>query len=796
MSGELQLPSEKPKGWKQTPEDGLNAELLEGRKRNTPPRDDGKSTLRIILENVLTLFNALNLVLALALIWVGSYRNMLFMMVVICNTGISILQEIRARNTIRKLKLLNAPKAHVIREGREITVSSEEVAEGDLLLVRGGDQIVADCTAISGGGRAMESLLTGESDDIPKRAGDWLYSGSYMTEGRILCQAVYVGEESYAGRLTQEARKHRKHESGLMKELNRLIRWDIMALIPMGALLMIKQMVWQKLPVETAVPAAVASMIGMIPEGLILLTSMAMAAGVLRLGNRQVLVQELYGIESLARVDTLCLDKTGTLTTGRMTLEEVLPAEAEEEEARCSLRRFLGAFDEKSGTLDALRNAVGVGMEEPVAIQPFSSRRKKSAASFANGKTLILGAPDYVLEDAAQRAEILKPVNSATREGKRALVLAEADGIIEGESLPDVNRVLAVLTLADEVRPHTVETVNYFRQEGVTLKVISGDDPETVSRIARQSGMDSAENAVDARSLTTKAALLNACERYTVFGRVTPEQKKALVEALKERGHTVAMTGDGVNDIPALRIADCSIAMAEGADAARHAAQITLLESDFAAVPEIVLEGRRVINNITRSATLFLTKTIFSFLLTLLALAVPGTVYPFQPIQLSLISACTVGIPGFILAMEMSRERIQGSFLKNVIRKALPGGVSVAACATVCMLMVKAGWNTELCSTLAAWCAGLIGILVLARISWPFDLIRACVSGGALVIFVLCATLLEKVFALSVLWGAEWIYLAGIIALGVGIYVAVLWAEGQLRKRRNQGTEEASERSG
>ena len=781
----LHLPTEKPEGWRETPETGLEPDGLAGRKRNLLPKDDGKPTAKIITENLFTLFNGLNLLLALALIWVGSYRNLLFLMVVICNTGISIIQEVRARNTIRRLKLLNAPRAHVIREGRELTVASAEVAEGDLLVLRSGDQIVADCLVRSGSGRANESLLTGESDDIPKREGDWLYSGSYLTEGKICCQAVYVGAESYAGRLTREAKRRKKVQSGLMKEMKRLIRWDTMALLPMGALLLAKQLFLQQQPLSRVVPTTVAAMLGMIPEGLILLTSLAMAAGVLRLGRKQVLVQELYGIEGLARVDVLCLDKTGTLTTGRMRMEKLEPVECGEEEAREALRRFLGAFDDRSGTLQALREAVGSGTEEPVAVQPFSSRRKKSAASFADGKTLILGAADYVLtEDARTGAkDIPERISAWTAEGRRAILLAEAEGEISGEVLPPVTRVLAVCALADEVRPHAEETTRYFREEGVTLKVISGDDPATVSRVAKLAGIPEWDRAVDARNLRTDAEMQEACEQYAIFGRVTPEQKKMLVEALQAKGHTVAMTGDGVNDIPALRASDCSIAMAEGADAARNAAQLTLLGSDFASVPEIVLEGRRVINNITRSASLFLTKTIFSFLLSLLALVIPGLLYPFQPIQMSLVSACTVGVPGFLLAMERSRERIQGSFLENVFRRALPGGVAVALCAQLAMMLTWVGWSPEVCSTLATWIAGMMGVTVLVRTCWPFDLMRGCVTAGALAMFVTCASALGKVFFLTGLQGVEWAALTGLTALGVGLYIGTYFLEKRQRGR-------------
>ena len=764
---ELQLPSSQPEGWTQTPLAGLTEEETRGRRRNLMPRDDGKPTVRIILENVFTLFNGLNLLLAAALLLVGSYRNMMFLGVVVFNTGIAIVQEIRSRNTIRKLKLLHAAKVHVIRDGREETIAPEDAVEGDMIVLRAGDQVVADCLAISGGCRADESLLTGESNDIPKGEGDWLYSGSWLTEGKVFCQAVYVGEESYVGRLTKEAKRGKQAASGLMREMKRLIRWDSIALLPLGLLLLAKQVCFSGMTVRAAVPSIVAAMLGMIPEGLILLTSMSLAVGVMRLGKRKVLVQELYGIENLARVDVLCLDKTGTLTTGRMRMEHMEPAEATREEAAAAMSRFLGAFDDRSGTLQALREKIAPGSEEPVAIQPFSSKRKKSAASFADGTTLILGAPEYVM-GGGMTDSMRERIAGLAEGGNRVLILAEAKGVLQGDQLPEPVRPLGIFALTDEVRPHAEDTTAYFRKEGVTLKVISGDDPATVSRIAMRAGIQGWENAADARKLTDEAAMLEACEKYTVFGRVTPEQKKQLVEALKAAGHTVAMTGDGVNDIPALRAADCSIAMAEGADAARHAAQMTLLESDFAAVPEIVLEGRRVINNITRSATLFLTKTIFSFLLSLLTLGSPGA-YPFQPIHLTLISSCTVGIPGFLLAMEKGRERIRGKFLRTVLRKALPGGAAVAVCAMLAMFLTRAGWEHAACSTLAVWTTGLLGVVTLCRACWPLNLRRGLIAGGGLTLFVLLACLFEDVFYLTGLKGTEWAVMAGLTALGIGL---------------------------
>ena len=785
MAGELKLPKELPEKYEQTGPDGLTESEAAARKEagrsNRMPRDDGKTNTQIILENVFTLFNLLNLGLAACLIAVGSYRNMLFLLIVVLNTGIAVFQEIRARNTIRKLKLVNAPKAHVIREGKERVIAPEDAVEGDLLVLRAGDQVVADGIVTEGYGRAMESLLTGESDPIPKEDGNWVYSGSYLTEGRVICQLVYVGAESYAGRLTKDAKTQKNAESGLMRDLKRLIKWDSIALLPMGLLLFLKQTYWQKIPLDTAVPTAVAAMLGMIPEGLMLLTSVAMAVGVIRLARKQVLVQELYGIESLARVDTLCLDKTGTLTSGRMQLDEMIPLEASAEEARESVRRYLGAFDGPSATLDALRAEYPPMTEVPSVVLPFSSQRKKSAASFGDGRTIVLGAPEYVMGD-RYAAETRSMAEERTARGRRVLILAEGEGLIEHGELPEIARPIALLSLTDEIRPHAAETVRYLQEQDVRLKVISGDDPATVSRIAAEAGIENGDRAVDARTLRTEDEIREACREYTVFGRVTPEQKKQIVGALQADGHTVGMTGDGVNDIPALRAADCSIAMAQGADAARNAAQMTLLESDFSAVPDIVLEGRRVINNITRSATLFLVKTIFSFLLCLLTMILPGR-YPFQPIQLSLVSACTIGFPGLFLSLEPSDERIKGNFLRNVLLKALPGGVAVAVSASVAMSLSRFGMDPAVCSTLATGLAGMIGVVSLARACVPMSPLRLAVTILSAGSFALISVCFAPVFFLVTLHGMQWLALAALGALAAAVYVGTIRIESAAEKK-------------
>ncbi|MBQ8555244.1 MAG: HAD-IC family P-type ATPase [Clostridia bacterium] len=784
MSDSLQVYTELPKDYSPTPPGGLTDEEAAGRPSNKTKADPGKSVWQIIASNLFTLFNLLNVALAVCLALVGSWRNMLFLGVVVSNTLIGTIQEIRARRTIRKLTLLSAPQIRVLRGGAERTCDPDELVLGDLVLLHAGDQVVADAIITDGHGAVNESLLTGESDPIHKQQGDWLMSGSYISEGSFTAQLVYVGDDAYAARLTRSARRIKRPKSMLMTELGKLIKYVSFILVPLGVLLFLKQHFMMDAPLADAVPSTVAAMIGMIPEGLMLLTSVAMAAGVVKLGRHNTLVQELYGIETLARADVLCLDKTGTITTGRMEVRELLPIDADDAALRASLSRFLGAMDETSGTLEALRSFVDPAHEQPIATLPFSSARKKSAASFSDGTTLILGAPNFVLS-----REMLDRVNDritqAAEDGCRVLVLVEGTGCVTDTDAPEAARILGLCVLTDEVRASAPETLRYFREQGVTLKVISGDDARTVAAIARRVGLEG--EAIDATTLSDED-LLGACERYTIFGRVTPVQKKLLVKALKQHGHSVAMTGDGVNDIPALKAADCSIAMAGGSDAAKHAAQLTLLDADFASMPLVVGEGRRVIGNITRAASLFLVKTLYSFALSALLLFIPAT-YPFQPIQLTLISMLTIGAPSFFLALEPNQERLRGSFLQTVLLRAVPGAAAVTVCAVLSMLCYSLGWDQDVCSTLATISAGAMGLVVLLTVCHPMTRLRSIVWTVAAIAFVLAVLLLGQIFFLTPLTMEQCLTLAVLIAIGLTVLSAVALA---MRKRHARKAAEKS----
>ena len=778
MADSLNIPNKLPDDFIPTPSTGLTDEEASHRKPNVSHHRPDKSTLQILAENLFTPFNGLNAALALCLALVASWRNMLFLGVVVSNTLIGTIQELRARATIRRLSLLNAPTAHVRRNGIERTCVPEELVEGDLIILRAGDQIPADAIVTEGAGSANESLLTGESTPIRKHDGDWLLSGSYLLEGTVTAQLIRVGDDSYAARLTRSAKEIRRPKSVLMTEVNKLIRLVSAALLPIGVLLFCKQYFLLKLPLTRAVPTSVAAMIGMIPEGLILLISVALTVGVVKLGRRNTLVQELYGIETLSRADVLCLDKTGTITTGRMTVQAFVPVSGTEDALKAALSRFLSADEEHSGTLEALRAAVErAEREKPLAVLPFSSERKKSAVSFSDGTTLILGAPTFVLNDA-----LLSPYRSRldayANQGLRVLVLAEASGCVTETDAPPVARVLGFCLLTDEIRSSARETLSYFRAQGVQLKIISGDDEKTVAAIANRIGLEG--EAVDASTLSDDS-LLDACERCMVFGRVTPDRKKALVEALKDRGHHVAMTGDGVNDIPALKAADCSIAMAGGSDATRQAAQLTLLDADFASMPLIVAEGRRVVGNITCAASLFLVKTLYSFVLALLTLFLPVE-YPFQPIQLTLISSLTIGLPAFLLTLEPNTQRIQGDFLRTVLKRTIPGASAVCICSLLSMLFINLGWTMDVCKTIAALCTGAIGLMMLISVSVPFTALRAAVCALMTAGFVLAVCLFRHVFYFSHMTLAQYGALAALIVLAA----AVMLMMNRLLKKKQQ----------
>ncbi len=769
----LRIPTAPPEGTVTTPPEGLTTAEAEKRaaegQGNRQTEQPGKSVARIVSDNLFTLFNLLNFALAACLALVGSWRNMLFLGVVFSNTLIGTIQELRARAMLKKLRLLNNRTVRVIRDGAERKCAPDELVLGDLAVFGIGDQIPADAVITEGVCAADESLLTGESEPVTHKPGELLMSGSFLTEGKVTVQLIAVGDQAYAARLMRDAKRIRSPRSGLMTELNKLVSLVGKLLVPIGVILFLEEYFLLNASLAEAIPKAVAAMIGMIPEGLILLTSVALTVGVIKLGRRKTLVQELFGIETLARADMLCMDKTGTLTTGEMTFGGFVPLEAEEAELREKTGQFVSALGDDSGTLRAIAGLFDGNRIQPTATLPFSSARKKSGASFPDGKTLILGAPSFVTEEPVPEAL------RASEQGYRVLLLAEADGGIKDETLPPVKRLLGLILLNETLRPNAKETLEWFENEGVSVRIMSGDDPRTVAKAARTLGLRGCENYVDCSELSDEE-LSAAAKDHVIFGRLTPERKRILVQTMKAEGYHVAMTGDGVNDIPSLKAADCSIAMSGGAEATEHAAQLVLMDNDFNSLPAVVAEGRRVIGNVTRTASLFLQKTLYSFVLSLLniliALFLPLH-YPFQPIHLTLISMLTVGAPSFFLALEPSNERASGHFLKRVLLKAAPGAAGVVCCALSAMIANYYGTPDEIASTMAVLSAGIIGLGNLILTCRPFSKLRVAVCVLMSVGFACAVAFLPNVFSLNVfeMTARHWIMLSAITAAGVAVLI-------------------------
>ncbi|MCM1167319.1 MAG: cation-translocating P-type ATPase [Lachnospiraceae bacterium] len=753
---------------------GLTAEEAAERAKNGQSNGSfdikTKSVPRIFRDNIFTLFNLINVILAALVALVGSWRNMLFMGVVICNISIGILQEIRSKRVIDRLAIISAPRARVIRDGSEVELPVSDIVVDDVMLLAGGRQVCADAVVLEGECEADESLITGESDPVPKKQGGELLSGSFIVSGSCAARAVRVGAQSTSGKITSGAKYIKNHSSEMMKSINKIIRIVSVCIVPFGLILFYKAFFVTELSLEDGVTGTVAALIGMIPEGLVLLTSIALAVSTIRLGRRRTLCQDLYCVESLARADVLCLDKTGTLTEGCMELREVRTLD-NDFDVDGALNAFAAAFPEPNATLGAVcERFAGGSCLAPLKTVPFSSARKWSAARFDGLGTLALGAPSFVLgDDYSQIADICEEYAA---KGFRVLVLAQSPLPLGEGKLPEGLSAKALVVLSDKIRRSAPDTLEYFKRQGVALKVISGDDPVTVSSVAERAGLDGAENYIDMRDAEDEK-IPEIAEKYTVFGRVTPNQKQLLVKALKAAGHKVAMTGDGVNDVPALKEADCSIAMQSGSDAARAVSQLVLLSSDFASMPLVVEEGRRCINNIQRSAALFLVKTIFSFLLAAAFLALPYG-YPFKPIQMTLISALAIGAPSFLLALEPNKSLVRGSFLSNVMKKAAPGGVSVAV--GICLLTAAEGvfgFSPEQTSTMAVCLTGFACFLVLGSVCRPFKPWRAAMLAALIAAFVGAALLFPTVFYIVPLNPAEWAAL-GVLAAAVLAVQAVV----------------------
>lgn len=724
-----------------------------------------KTTKEIVISNVFTYFNLIFLVITILLIMVGSFRNLTFLPIIIGNTVIGIVQEIRAKKTLEKMSLLNAPRADVIRNGSVKQISTEELVKDDVILLTAGKQICADAVVISGNIQVNESLLTGEADEVEKTEGSTLMSGSFVVSGECYARLEKVGNESYISKLSLEAKSMGgKEQSEMIRSINLIVKWVGIVIIPIGLILFWQSHFVNGESITKSVTSTVAAIIGMIPEGLYLLTTVALALSTMKLARKKVLLHDMKSIETLARVDVLCVDKTGTITEPDMKLKEIFlcknsGADGTQtaltlDELKSLILDYANASVDNNATMlalkayaaEALTNNTSALHRTAVSQQAFSSSLKYGSVTFSDG-TYLLGAPEFIMhEDFARIEEEIIPYAD---KGDRVLLFARYDGENVENGINGSVTPLGFVALANPIRENAVKTFEYFKSQGVAIKVISGDNPRTVSRIAIQAGIESAESFVDAATLDTEDKIADAVNKYTVFGRVTPKQKKQLVKALQAKGHTVAMTGDGVNDILAMKDADCSVAMASGSEAAAQAAQVVLLDSDFAHMPDVVYEGRRVVNNIQRSASLFLVKNIFSLLLSLFSVILMVT-YPLEPAQVSLISMFTIGVPGFLLALEQNKDRIKGHFITNVMLKALPGGLTdvIAVGALVVCGEVFCISDASI-GTIATLVLSVVGFMILFKISEPLNGMKYAVIIGNIAGLVFSGFFLKKLFALT-----------------------------------------------
>lgn len=787
---------------------GLTNEQVQERiaegKVNVNENPNTRTYKQIILENTLTFFNFLNIALLVLVLFVRSYKNSMFMGIIVINTVIGIIQEIRAKKTIDKLAILTESKTVVLREGKKWSISTEKLVLDDLIFLKTGDQVPADVKVLEGTVEVNESLLTGESDNLSKSQGDELFSGSFVTSGEACCQVIHVGKDNYASQITSEAKEFKRHNSELRNSLNAILKVISIIIVPLGAMLFYKQYMIVGDTLKDSVVNMVAAVLGMIPEGLVLLTSVALTLGSMVLATKKTLVQELYCIETLARVDTLCLDKTGTITEGTMKVEDVqlydtaqttvvqhtakfdpetgkpvqnvsalkpevtvsaekengqiqetVNSETVSQEERQKLQEIdhimgnmMSVLHDQNATADALRKRFPSRNDlKLIHAIPFSSDRKYSGAVFEGRGTYLMGAAQFLFPEGNE--ELLEHCSSYAQEGYRILVLAHSEQETKGTERPTGLEPLGLFLITDVIREEAPDTLAFFDSQGVDLKVISGDDPVTVSAIAKKAGLKNANHYIDATTIKTPEEMQRAVAECSVFGRVTPQQKKQMVQALQSQKHTVAMTGDGVNDVLALKEADCSIAMAAGSDAAKNIANVVLLDSNFGAMPHIVNQGRRVVNNIRSAASMFLIKTIFSVLLSLITIFF-GDAYPFEPIQMSLISACAVGIPTFLLTQENNYNKIDHTFLRHVFMNAFPAAVTITGCVFTIMLICQDVYHSNvMLNTACVLVTGWNYMSALRTVYSPLNTYRKVIIYGMQFAFFISAVVLQDLLTLG-----------------------------------------------
>lgn len=763
---------------------GLTSEQVrskkENGKQNIQPEKVTKSTSQILKDNICTLFNLFNVLIAIALAFVGAWSNLLFILIIALNTLIGIVQELHAKKLVEKLSLLSAPTAKVIRDGKASEIPVQELVEEDVVALESGKQVCSDSVILAGEVEVNESLLTGESDPAPKSVGDHLLSGSFIISGKCKACVEHVGAENYAAKIACEAKRLRGVHSELLSSMRKVTRFTGFLIPPLGILLFLEAFFLRGDMLNHAVVTTAAGLLGMLPKGLVLLISISLAVGIISLSKKKVLVQELFALETLAHVDTLCLDKTGTLTQGKMQVEKIYPTEPWRS---IPFEELMGSFLQHSDGTNAIFQALKARFEanttfSPVRKIPFSSERKWSAMEFENAGTFVIGAPERL------GGTIPPHLQKEEQEGKRILLAGLAKGAVESNRPLPAIQEFAYMVISDPIRPNAAETLAYFQKEGVDLKLISGDNPVTVSALAKQTGFPEAERYIDMSGITEAGEIEKAALNYSVFGRVSPLQKKQLIQALQKKVHSVAMTGDGVNDLLALREADCSIAVAEGSDAARQVSQVVLLDSDFSALPSVLSEGRRVVNNITRVAGVFFVKTIYSVLLSIVCLIL-NIPFPFLPIQITLIDLIIEGYPAFFMSFEPDGRKITGRFLPSVMRRAVPNAVSILICFLVMLVL---SWATpipaEQFSILLYLLVGTVGIQAVFKASWPFNKLRVFLCSTMTVGFYLAVFLFHHMLQVSLPTGLTLFLLTGFILLSFLAERGVTWMIQSIDRRR------------
>ena len=721
----------------------VNERVLEGNTNYVENRNT-KTYKSIFFGNIFTFFNLLCFVVAGALIAVNAWSNLVFMLVILANMVIGIVQEIKAKKTIEKISLVTAPTAVVVRNGAQVDIPVSDIVLDDVILFTLGKQICADCIVMEGEVEVNESLLTGESNPIKKRKGDVLLSGSFVVSGKCFAKADKIGSSSYTAQLAEKAKEYKKAKSELLNSLNLIIKIIGIIIIPLAILTFYNNFNQVDATINSTIKKTAGSVIGMIPAGMFLLTSLALAVGVIKLAKKRTLVQDLYSIEMLARTDVLCLDKTGTITDGTMKVNSVIQLNSSLDNTINEIvGSMLTALDDNNQTSRALATYFGYSKElSAKEILPFSSKRKLSAVTFKNNQTFAFGAPEFILK--TKNVEIEKLVKQYASKGFRVLLLAKCEGGIVKDNISNKVTPVALIVIEDRIREHAAETIEWFKQNGVAIKIISGDNPLTVSEVSKRVGVENAGNYISLEGLSEQQ-VIDAAEKYSVFGRVSPEQKFILVKALKSKGHKVAMTGDGVNDILALKEADCSIAMASGSEATRNVSHLVLLDSNFNSMPSVVAEGRRVVNNIQKSSSLYLMKTLFTIMITILCL-IFSIKYPFSTNQILLLEWCVIGFPSFCLALQPNTEKIKGRFLVNLIAKSLPGALIFVVNVVACYIFTQFTGCADQFATMGSLVLTFSGLLVLYNVCKPIDVFRGILVAAMIVMSVLMIILIPGSF--------------------------------------------------